>query len=160
MRTARWSLLLMTTLPLTVAATTGCTGVEVTHTGPRITATLENSFYETTSDSSQPSLGHETNATTYSIDVTVTSQDGTEYNQVDTTAHPVTTVVATFAVPGTPIGDSTFDAMEAYGGDDFTRHDPIVIPATAEGQQLAVHIVAEDDDGLSSNVLDFQVLLE
>ncbi len=145
---------------LVMASALGCSVVDVTQAGPRITATLENGSDQTRSDSTTPSLRLGSSGTTYSIVVTVASEDGREDNATDVVAHPVASLTATFTVPGTPIGDSAFDATATYGGDDFVRREPIVLPASAKGQVLAVHAVAEDDDGLSSNVLDFDVALE
>jgi hypothetical protein len=37
---------------------------------------------------------------------------------------------------------------------------PLVIPASAKGQTMTIHLDGKDDNGLASNVIDFTAKLE
>jgi hypothetical protein len=56
---------------------------------------------------------------------------------------------------------STFQTDDPFGSDPtFTSMNPLIIPASAKGQSLKVHVDASDSRGLASNVIDFSIALK
>lgn len=137
----------------------GCTVNERDQKGPEIHIDLQSSF-ENASDQQTTNEFSLDNDPQYSVDVTITTIDGTEDSMTMFSSYEVTDYHATFAVPGVTLADGTFTTNDSFGGDpSFKRDSPLVIPASAKGGKLTVHVDAADSRGLASNVIDFTVTL-
>jgi hypothetical protein len=146
-------------LGLLGASTAACTVNERDQKGPEIHIELQSSF-EDASDQQTTNEFNLDGDPQYSVDVTITTIDGTEDTMTMFSSYEVTDYHATFAVPGVTLPDGTFTTDDSFGGDpSFTRDSPIVIPASAKGGMLTVHVDAADSRGLSANVIDFTVML-
>ncbi|MEO8841408.1 MAG: hypothetical protein ABI591_32230 [Kofleriaceae bacterium] len=144
---------------LLAACTIACTVNERDQTGPQIHIDLQSSFEDASDQQTTNEFSLDTDPQ-YSAAVTITTTDGTEDTMTMFSSYEVTDYHATFAVPGVTLTDSTFTADDSFGSDpSFKRDSPLVIPGSAKGQKLTVHVDASDSRGLAANVIDFTVTL-
>ena len=142
-----------------LALLAACTIAERDQTGPTVHIDLQSSFENASDQQTTNQFSLDTDPQ-YSVDITITTIDGTEDNMTTTSAYEVTVYHATFAVPGVTFPDSTFTTDDSFGADpSFKRDSPLVIPASAKGQKLTVHVDANDSRGLAANTIDFTVSL-
>jgi hypothetical protein len=142
-----------------LALLAACTIPERDQTGPEVHIDLQSSF-EDASDQQTTNEFSLNGATQYSVDVTINTTDGTEDNMTTLSSYEVTDYHATFAVPSVTFPDGTFTTDDSFGSDpSFKRDSPLLIPASAKGQKLTVHVDANDSRGLAANTIDFTVML-
>jgi len=140
-----------------LVAVVACTLPDRGETGPTIGVRLESGFSSVSDMQSSPSFTLGTD-TQYSATVRISASQGTDSDF--THGYPVTDFTATFAVPNVTVPDSTYDTTASLDDRTFDRKDPLIIPATAKGQNLTVHIDAVDSRGLAANVIDFAIALK
>ena len=142
-----------------LALLAACTIAERDQTGPTVHIDLQSSF-ENASDQQTMNEFSLNGDAQYSVDVTISTTDGHEDNMTTESSYEVTVYHATFAVPGVTFPDSSFTVDDSFGQDpSFKRDSPLVIPASAKGQKLTVHVDANDSRGLAANTIDFTVML-
>ena len=142
-----------------LALLAACTVNERDQKGPEIHIDLQSSFEDATDQSTTNEFSLNGNAQ-YSVVVTINTIDGTETSMTSDSSYEVTNYHATFAVPNVTFPDSTYTTDNGFGSDPtFKRDTPLVIPASAKGQKLTVHVDASDSRGLASNIIDFTVTL-
>ena len=142
-----------------LALLAACTINERDQTGPEVHIDLQSSFEDATDESTTNEFSLN-GAAQYSVDVTINTTDGTEDNMTTPSSYEVTDYHATFAVPSVTFPNSTFTTDDSFGSDpSFKRDSPLVIPASAKGQKLTVHVDANDSRGLAANTIDFTVML-
>jgi len=135
----------------------GCTIPERDQAGPVIHIDLASSFQDVGDTSSMPQFSLDGDLQ-YSVMVTINTTAGTETKQDSESMFPVENYTATFTVPSVTFPDSPYTS-DSFDDKTFTRTNPLIIPASAKGQSLKVHVDATDSRGLASNVLDFSVAL-
>ena len=143
---------------LLAACTVACTVKERDQKGPEIHITLDASFQSAGDQDTTNEFRLDTDPS-YTVDATITSVDGTEDDSTTFSYFSVTDYHATFAVPNVTIPEVGFTADGFDNDPTFKRDAPFVIPASAKGGKLSVHVEANDSRGLSSNVIDFTVSL-
>jgi hypothetical protein len=141
-----------------LALLAACTIPERDQTGPTVHIDLQSSF-ENASDQQTTNEFSLDGDPQYSVDVTITTLDGTEDNQSTISTFNVSDYHATFAVPGVTFPDSAFTGDNSDIDPTFMRDSPLVIPASAKGGKLTVHVDANDSRGLAANTIDFTVTL-
>ena len=136
-----------------------CTIKERDQKGPEIHIEMEQSFIQVGDQNPGESFMLDTDPN-YSIDITITTLDGTEDDSTTLTYSRVESIHATFTVPTVTV--PTVSLMPDGSDEDVTymSTSPLVIPASAKGQTMTIHVDGKDGNGLASNVIDFTAKLE
>ena len=148
---------------LAVLALAGCPSDDIEVTPPEVHITLETPYSATSDRALFPSLSRNSIEPQYTVNVAIDTLSGSVDNRTtdEYTLYLVKSFTATFEVPGVAIPDSEYTTIGTGEiSRTYARRDPIVIPASAMGQKLSVHVEAADEHGTPANVLDFTVLLE
>lgn len=147
-------------LVASIALGAGCVPKETMKTGPKIGVTLDPTGFSSAAhdDDTDPHLTLDTTTNTYEFMLIVDTIAGEIEMMGSFDRVPVVEIEGTITIPGVTIPESTVDVT---GTTDrtFTRHDPILLQATAKGQSLTIHQVGFDENGLQSNIIDFIVAL-
>jgi len=137
----------------------GCTIKERDLTGPQIHINMDQGFISVSDEfGSMPEFVLDTDPS-YSIDIALSATAGEEDNGTTLAYSPVQSFNATFTIPTITV--PAVDYQQQGDGDDraWMSTAPLVIPASAKGQAMHVHVDAVDGNGLSSNVIDLDVAM-
>jgi len=151
----------MKRLVLIAIAASGCIKPpgEKTETGPTITVTLDpDSGSNATSDQSSPGLSLATGATSYTFKLIVDTNKGSAYDGSTTMYPDVTEVHASIMLAGANIPTLTLVVDTTMTEWTYTSQT-VTVPSSFKTQSMMVHSDAHDDNGLASNILDFNCAL-
>ena len=136
-----------------------CTIKERDQKGPEIHIEMEQSFIQVGDQNPGESFMLDT-APSYSIAITITTVSGEEDDSTSTTYAPVQTVNAVYTVPTITVPTVSYTKDDSSIDVSFMSTSPLVIPASAKGQTMTIHVDGKDSNGLASNVIDFTAKLE
>ena len=136
-----------------------CTIKERDQKGPEIHIAMEQSFIQVSDQNPGESFMLDTDPS-YSIDITITTISGEEDDSTSTTYAPVQTVNAVFTVPTVSVPAVSYTKDDSSIDVTYMSSSPLVIPASAKGQTMTIHVDGKDSNGLASNTIDFTAKLE
>jgi hypothetical protein len=141
------------------ACTIACSVKERDLKGPEIHIEMEQSFIQVGDQNPGESFMLDT-APNYSIDITITTIDGEEDDSTSFSFSPVVSINPTFTVPTISVPTVAFMSDGSSGDVTYTSSSPLVIPASAKGQTMTIHVDGKDGNGLASNQIDFTAKLQ
>jgi hypothetical protein len=141
------------------ASTIGCTIKERDQKGPEVHIEMEQSFVQISDTFPGESFMLDTDPN-YSIDIRIDTIAGEEDDSTSTTYSAVTSIDATFTVPTITVPTVAYTKDDLSDDVTFMSSSPLVIPASAKGQVMTIHVEGTDGNGLASNVIDFTAKLE
>ena len=137
----------------------GCTIAERDQKGPEVHIEMNQSFVQVSDQFPGESFMLGTDPS-YSIDIRIDTVPGEEDTKSSFTYSKVEAVNAVFTVPTVTVPDVSYTKDDSLDNVTFMSSSPLVIPASAKGQVMTVHVDAKDGNGLASNVIDFTAKLE
>jgi hypothetical protein len=140
-------------------ALAACTIKERDLKGPEIHIEMQQSFIQVGDQNPGESFMLDTDPN-YSIDITITTISGEEDDSTSTTYAPVDSVNAVFTVPTITVPTVAYTKDDSSIDVSYMSSSPLVIPASAKGQTMTIHVDGKDTNGLASNVIDFTAKLE
>jgi len=150
----------MTKTLLALALVLGaCTIKERDQKGPEIHIEMQQSFIQIGDQNPGESFMLDTDPS-YSIDISITTIAGEEDDSTSTTYSPVQSVNAVFTVPTVTVPTVSYTKDASSSDVSFMSASPLVIPASAKGQTMTIHVDGKDGNGLASNTIDFTAKLE
>jgi hypothetical protein len=136
-----------------------CTIKERDQKGPEIHIAMAQSFIQVDDQTPGASFMLDTDPS-YSIDITISTIDGQEDDSTSLTYAPVVSINPVFTVPTITVPSVTFTSDGSSEDVSYMSSSPLVIPASAKGQTMTIHVDGKDTNGLASNVIDFTAKLE
>ena len=133
--------------------------IESTETGPNVEIDLDTDAQRVRSVDGVGADLRLASATEYTITMTAIVLTAVKRTKSDFENIATTSVPYTIAVEGEAIPDSPLVTDDSYFI-SFTRKDVIALPATAMGKSIVIHSQCTDADGVTSNVVDWSVLLD
>jgi len=131
-----------------------CTIAERDQKGPEIHIRMDQSFAQVSDEFPGQSFELGTD-TSYSIDIRIDTVPGEEDTKSTFTYSKVEAVNAVFTVPNVTVPTVSYTKDDSLENVTFMSSAPLIIPASAKGQVMTIHVDAKDGNGLSSNVIDF-----
>jgi hypothetical protein len=142
-----------------VVALAACTIKERDQKGPEVHIEMQQSFVQVSDQSPGEAFMLDTDPN-YSIDIQITTVSGEEDEADSTTYSQVESIDATFTVPTITVPAVSYTEDDSSVDVTYMSSAPLVIPASAKGQKMTIHVEGKDGNGLSSNVIDFTANLE
>jgi hypothetical protein len=136
-----------------------CTIKERDQKGPEIHIEMEQSFIQIGDQNPGESFMLDTDPN-YSIDITITTIDGQEDDSTTLSYSPVTSINPVFTVPTITVPNVAFTTDGSSEDVTYISSSPLIIPASAKGQTMTIHVDGKDSNGLASNQIDFTAKLE
>ncbi|HEY6040354.1 MAG TPA: hypothetical protein VIV58_38985 [Kofleriaceae bacterium] len=131
-----------------------CTIAERDQKGPEVHIEMNQSFVQVSDQFPGESFSLGTDAS-YSIDIRIDTVPGEEDTKSSFTYSKVEAVNAVFTVPTVTVPTVSYTKDDSLDNVTFMSSSPLVIPASAKGQVMTIHVDGKDGNGLSSNVIDF-----
>jgi hypothetical protein len=153
---------------LLVAALTACLPAKVTSEGPTISlAANPTSGFAIDDNDSMPSLEIETDTGNYDFTLVVNVEFGATVTEGKEASlgyrySPVNKLSGSLTAPATTLSEADFTADTSSEGThrrQFTSKQMFSIPGAMAGGTVTFHMEATDDEGLSSNIIDFTAML-
>lgn len=144
---------------LLLLALVACTIKERDQKGPEVHIRMDQSFVQVSDQNPGEAFMLDTDPS-YSIDITIDTISGEEDDSTSTTYSKVESVNATFTVPTITVPTVAYTKDDSSTDVTFMSSSPLVIPASAKGQVMTIHVDGKDGNGLASNVIDFTANLE
>ena len=144
---------------LLLLALAACTIKERDQKGPEIHITMEQSFIQVGDQNPGASFMLDTDPN-YSIAITITTISGEEDDSTSTSYSPVDNINAVYTVPTITVPAVAYMKDDSSIDVTYTSSSPLVIPASAKGQTMTIHVDGKDGNGLASNVIDFTAKLQ
>ncbi|MEO6772507.1 MAG: hypothetical protein ABI467_05720 [Kofleriaceae bacterium] len=144
---------------LLAACTAACSIKERDQRGPEIHIVMEQNFVQVGDQFPGEAFMLDTDPS-YSIDIRIDTISGEEDDSTTLTYSSVDTIDATFTIPTISVPAVAFTKDDSSVDVTYTSSSPLVIPASAKGRVMTVHVDGKDGNGLASNVIDFTANLE
>lgn len=153
---------------LLVAALTACVPAKVTSEGPTISLTADPpSGFPIDDDDLMPDLEIDADTGNYDFTLIVNVEFGATVTEGKEASlgyrySPVNKLSGSLSTPETTLTEADFTAdtsSEAIHRRSFTSKQMYSIPGAMAGGTVTFHMEAIDDEGLSSNIIDFTATL-
>lgn len=131
-----------------------CTIAERDQKGPEVHIRMDQSFAQVSDEFPGQSFELGTDPS-YSIDIRIDTVAGEEDTKSTFTYSKVEAINAVFTVPNVTVPAVSYTKDDSLDNVTFMSSAPLVIPASAKGQVMTIHVDGKDGNGLSSNVIDF-----
>ncbi len=150
------------------AAISGCVPAKVTSEGPTISLTADPpSGFPIDENDSMPDLEINSDTGNYDFTLIVNVEFGATVTEGKEASlgyrySPVNKLSGSLSMPATTLTEADFTAdtsSEAIHRRQFTSNTMYSIPGAMAGQTVTFHMEATDDEGLSSNIIDFTATL-